>query len=160
MPRKTKEVLEQYIVRYFGIRNRSVTEFKQYLQKKAKAYQLSDEDIASYIEKYSALGLLNDQEFSKQWVEHRLKHKKRGPIMLSAELRQKGVSKDIIEQVIQGLDKEDIKKSAQEILEKNRQKIQRFEQIQQKWKAKELLARKGFPLEIASQVVDDWMSLE
>jgi len=160
MPRRTKEVLEQYIIRYFGIRGRSIAEFKQYLERKAEAYKLSEEDIQEYIDRYIELGFLNDQDFSKQWSEHRLQHRQRGPLTLTVELRQKGVDSETIKETISKLNKDEVKKAAREILDKKREKILRFEKFQQKWKAKELLARKGFPLEIASQVVDDWLSLE
>ena len=52
------------------------------------------------IDKLEKLDLLDDEEFAKWWVEQRLSFKPRGKKLLNIELRQKGIEKDIIDNVL------------------------------------------------------------
>lgn len=56
--------------------------------------------INQVIVKLTDLDLLNDLKFAQWWVEQRVNASPRGNRALSAELFQKGLSRDIINQVL------------------------------------------------------------
>ena len=66
-----------------------------------------DSDIAnSVLDSLELQGLLNDLEFAKLWSESRQRAKKLSKRVIAGELRSKGVSQDIINEVIDDIDDE------------------------------------------------------
>jgi regulatory protein len=55
------------------------------------------EVVAATLDRLAQLGILDDAEFSRWWHEQRDRHSPRGRRMLEAELRAKGVPRDVIE---------------------------------------------------------------
>jgi regulatory protein len=53
--------------------------------------------IASATERLADLGYLDDAAFARWWGEQRDRHSPRGRRLLEAELRQRGVPRDVIE---------------------------------------------------------------
>lgn len=56
--------------------------------------------IDAAVGRIQELGYLDDRDFADRWVESRQQHRPRSARMLSRELAQKGVDRDIIEQTI------------------------------------------------------------
>ena len=66
-----------------------------------------DSEIAnSVLDSLELQGLLNDLEFAKLWSESRQRAKKLSKRVIAGELRSKGVSQDIINEVIYDIDDE------------------------------------------------------
>ena len=66
-----------------------------------------DSEIAnSVLDSLELQGLLNDLEFAKLWSESRQRAKKLSKRVIAGELRSKGVSQDIINEVIDDIDDE------------------------------------------------------
>ena len=64
-----------------------------------------DSEIAnSVLDSLELQGLLNDLEFAKLWSESRQRSKKLSKRVIASELRSKGVSQDIINEVIDDID--------------------------------------------------------
>lgn len=84
----------QYALRVLGYRMRSVAEMQARLQRK----QFPPPVIARTLAKLHRLQLLDDQEFARAWVESRAAS--RGTARLKQELRQKGIARDVAEEIM------------------------------------------------------------
>jgi regulatory protein len=77
---------------YLRARPRSVNEVVEKLRKK----QVVDDVIEKVILELERCGYLNDEDFSRRWVEGHL-HRSGGPQKFAHDLRKKGIAQDIID---------------------------------------------------------------
>ena len=56
-----------------------------------------DAEIGAALDRLAELGYLDDAAFARWWAEQRDRHSPRGRRMIEAELRQRGVPRDVIE---------------------------------------------------------------
>ena len=89
----TLEKAKQRAIGLIAYRPRSVNEVEQRLRRVG----IDDETITGVIEDLRGTGLLDDEAFSKAWVESRLGSSPRSKRMIAWELRKKGVSDSTIE---------------------------------------------------------------
>jgi regulatory protein len=136
------------IVRYSTLRPRSKREVETWL-KKYKVHESMHDELFS---KLKRLELLNDTEFAKWWVEQRTAFRPRGKRALIAELRQKGIDRYVIDDVLSMADIDE-KKMAKELLEKRKYRWERLDKLEARKKKSDFLARKGFGWEIIKQLV-------
>lgn len=87
-------------VRFLAHRPRSIAE----IRRKLREYEVDDEGIDEVIVRLERLGYVNDEEFARFWVRNREEFRPRGAMALRAELRQKGVSDQIIELAVADID--------------------------------------------------------
>ncbi|MCP4425262.1 MAG: hypothetical protein GY803_12270 [Chloroflexi bacterium] len=83
-------------VRLISNRPRSAAEIRRHLDRKGYDAQL----IEAVISRLQAVKLLDDAAFARYWVEQRETFKPRSRMALEQELRQKGVSRDVIETAV------------------------------------------------------------
>lgn len=83
-------------LRLISYRPRSVAEIRRRLERKG----YSEAQIEAAVDRLQEIDLLDDQAFARLWVENRLALRPRGRRALYSELRKKGVSSTIIEQVL------------------------------------------------------------
>ncbi len=83
-------------IRYLSSRRRFSGEVRAHLRKKG----VDRSDIDPAIERLEELGLVDDVETSRAWIQDRLTFAPRGRRRLSMELRQKGVPPETIEEVL------------------------------------------------------------
>ncbi len=95
-PKKPLEYFLNRAIKLLSYRPRSVAEISLRLRHASALPSQIDQVIA----KLTALDLLDDLKFSRWWVDQRVNASPRGNIALNQELGQKGVSRDIIEQVL------------------------------------------------------------
>jgi regulatory protein len=81
--------------RYLAYRPRSESELRQRLLKRG----FNAEVIGTVVAELAEKGLVNDAAFARFWKENRDTFSPRSRWLVSAELRQKGVATDVIEQV-------------------------------------------------------------
>lgn len=135
------EKLIERMYRLWNIRPRSEKEVRDYF----KRLSISSFIIDTIVERLKQLKLLSDEEFAKAWVESR--SKKRGMQIIKKELFQKGISKEIIEKVINL----ELAKSQEQIAEKLLQK--RLHRLTKK-KAYDFLLRRGFEYELVRGIIE------
>lgn len=92
----TFDYLTAKALRLLSYRPRSIREIKQRLAKTNADTKTVNRVIDNLINQ----NLLNDQEFAQWWVGQRVKFRPKGNRALQFELRQKGVSQDIIDEVL------------------------------------------------------------
>lgn len=149
----TLEKAQQRALNLVSYRPRSVREVRMRL-KKAGA---DDDTIASVVERLKAVGLLDDEAFSRAWVESRLRASPRGKRMIAWELRQKGVSGKAIDSALEEADEED---AAYRAAMKRWPRLQALEPRERKRKLYEYLARNGFDFETINSTFARVESLE
>jgi regulatory protein len=128
-------------------RPRSVREVQLRL-KKAGA---GDEAIAQVVERLKEAGLLDDDAFSRAWVDSRMRASPRSKRMIARELRQKGVSGTDIEAALAEVDEED---AARRAALKRLPRLQGLTPMERKRKLYEHLARKGFDYETIERAIE------
>lgn len=88
---------------YLSYRPRSRREILDYFRKKK-----TDADIAdAVVERLQRVGLVDDREFARFWVENRQSFRPRGSRALRAEMRQKGLESDVIDDALEQLPDEE-----------------------------------------------------
>jgi regulatory protein len=141
-------------LRYLSFRPRSEQEIRRYLARRDLSEQATDEVLA----RLSRLGFSNDRQFAAFWVENREAFRPRGRWALRAELRQKGVADEVIEDALSEVDEE---QSAQRAAE---QALRRYARNDEQTFRRRLLAylqRRGFGYGVARRVTDRlWHELE
>ena len=140
-------------LRYLAVRPRSVAEVRRQLQRKG----FDQSTIQQVIDRLLEWGYLNDEEFARSWVAERERFRPRGRIALRQELRNKGVSDEIIDRVLADVDPE---ASARAALAPRLRQWRHLEWRAFRQKATAYLARRGFSYDIIDDVVcSAWQEL-
>jgi regulatory protein len=92
-----EEVVYQKALHTISYRQRSEAEVKEKL--KTKGYD--DGIVERVIERLRINGMVGDAAFARDWIENRTAFRPRSKKHLSLELRQKGISEDIIQDAIE-----------------------------------------------------------
>jgi len=144
----------------FNIRQRSEEEVRRYLRnlsfkRKIKdKEEISDTVTESLVNRLKQKRLLNDEQFAKSWVEAR--SKKKGKIALKAELIQKGINREIIDEVMSGgVTNESQGQVAEKLLNKKMARWKNLLPLEFRKKAYEFLLRRGFEYEVVREIVEN-----
>ena len=149
-----REVAYERSLHYLSYRPRSVWEMRRYLQKKG----VDEETIDEVLQRLSKAGFVDDVEFAHFWVENRKRHRPRGPWALRDELRRKGVSNDVIEQVLEDKDLEE-EKGAMRVAEKKLRRLLGLDERTFRRRMWGYLKRRGFSYNICRQVTDHFWEI-
>lgn len=156
--------LMERIYGLFNVRNRSEKEVRDYLKNLSFKRKVKDQEeisalmIDATVEVLNRKGLLNDEQFAKDWVEARRKSKNKGKIALKQELFQKGVAKEIVDQVVsEEHTTESEEQLATQALEKKLKSWKNLPTLELKKKAYEFLMRRGFEYPVVKQVVEKFL---
>lgn len=126
------------------------------IKKKLKEKKISAESTEKVIAHLNELGLLNDEEFAKQLVAEKIKRKPVGKRVLKQKLFEKGISKelsdDVLEKAFNEIDENEL---AEQSLNKYFPKIEHLERNEKKKKAFEHLVRKGFDFDVIKEVINE-----
>lgn len=140
-------------MRYLSYRPRSVDEVRRNLMRKDVDEELIERVIA-YLREYN---YLNDRDFANYWVEQRDTFKPRGRLALQQELRQKGVSRAIIDEAVQEIDEAD---AARRAADKRARRWTHLPYEEFRTKLGRYLQRRGFRYGIIRTTVEEiWQQL-
>ncbi len=137
------------IVRFANLRPRSKKEINDWLRK----YRVHKSIHKDLFNRLKRLDMLDDRKFAQWWVDQRLSFRPRGKRALFAELRQKGIDRDLIKEVLDET-KVDEEKIALNLLKKRNYRWKNLNKLEARKKMGEFLARKGFNWEIIKQTID------
>lgn len=139
-------------LKFLSYRPRSTKEVRDKLLKKKTPSEIIEKIILKLIEQR----FLNDEEFVKWWIEQRAQFKPRSMRVIKMELKQKGITQDIIESGIKNYelggqtDLEQAKKLVQK-------RIQRYKNLPKQeiyQKLGRFLASKGFNWDTIKEAID------
>jgi regulatory protein len=143
-------------LRLLSHRARSEKELRDRLKQKG----LSLESITKVIGSFTQSGLVDDLEFARAFAHDKLLRKPMGRSMLTQQLRQKGISKEIIEQVLSEVYER--MKEDEYAVELARNRFERFksafdglEPMKQRKKLSDYLSRRGFAWETVAKAINE-----
>ena len=142
--------LERAYQRTLGLlahRARSTVEISRYLER----LDVTPEAVAIILERLMTHGYLDDLQFAQAWVGDRERFRPRSPAALRNELREKGVSQEIIAQVLSDIDQDE---SAHRAAESYARRLQSLDERSFRQKLGNHLLRRGFAHGVVWKVVD------
>ncbi len=86
-------------LRLLALRSRTVSEIREKLAK-----SFGSEAVEQAIARLLNEGLLNDAEFAQQWRQSRERRKPRSRSAIERELKQRGISEDVIDEALEDYD--------------------------------------------------------
>jgi len=89
------DIMEKALT-FLSYRPRSEREVQMRLRKKG----YTPEQIEVVLTRLKKLGYVDDREFARFWVTNRMAFSPRGPRLLRSELRQKGVSPEVVDAIL------------------------------------------------------------
>jgi regulatory protein len=153
----TKESLRElsrakkYSFRLLAIRARSKEELKKRLNKKGFDKQVTEKVIA-YLED---LGYLNDREFARTWVRSRQLTHPLGISALKYKLKTKGISEDIVGEVLEDYDLSQERSLALILAQKQLRRYQGHNREKCRQRLYAFLKRRGFEHELILELLDE-----
>lgn len=135
------------VLRFLSYRPRSEAEVRRYLQGKKVPPTIETE----VVEHLTAAGLLDDRDFARYWVENRESFNPRGRHALRYELRQKGLSEEIIALALEDIDEEE---SAYRALISRARRMSPLDRGSFRKKLGSFLRRRGFSYEAISAALE------
>jgi regulatory protein len=137
-------------LRFLTVRVRSRKELTDYLARKT----CEVDDILEALDRLEGLGLVDDLAFARAWIADRQAVRPRSRLRLSQELIAKGVTRDIINQALEGIEPDTELTALAQLIERK----QKLAQYQDDRKLTDYLARQGYSWELikqAKQMVGD-----
>lgn len=146
-------------LRFLSYRPRSEKEIVDFLKKKKVEASI----ISKILARLKQLNFINDEEFTKWWVEQRTRFRPRGIRVIKMELRQKGVNPELIEKIISSDPASPAgrqflisnKEAAKKLIKKRMTRLARLPKEQIYKKLTEFLLRRGFDWETVKNIVDE-----
>ncbi len=132
---------------YLSFRARSEQEVRRFLEGK----ELRPENIERILGRLKRANLVDDREFARLWVENRETLRPRGRYALRAELRQKGVDRQLVESAIEGVDEE---AGATQAAERHVRRLAGLDREAFYRRLLGFLQRRGFSYEVARRVTE------
>ena len=98
----SKEDIYNKCVKYISVRIRSIQEIKEYLRKK----EIDESYIETTIDKLINNNLLNDDQFTKAFINDKLNFTTMGPYRIEQELKKHHIDSNIIYKYLNNIDDE------------------------------------------------------
>jgi regulatory protein len=121
---------------------------------------VSDEVAERVLERYTEVGLIDDVAFARAWVQSR--HTGRGLARraLAAELRQRGVADDTVNEAVEELDPGQEEAAARDLVAKRLPATRGLDPVKRTRRLLGMLARRGYPGALAYRVVREALEKE
>ncbi len=141
-------------LRFLSYRPRSEKEIIDFLKKK----KVEPSIISKILKKLQEQNFINDEEFTKWWIEQRQGNKPRGIRVIKMELKQKGISDELITNYqLLITDQLELAKKA---LEKKVSTYRNLPREKAYRKLSQFLLRRGFDWETVKDVIDEVLKKE
>lgn len=137
-----------YALNRLSYRQRSEKELRMSMKRK----DYDEDNIDNAIEFCKEYGYINDFKFAESFVKDKINLNKYGPERIKYDLMLKGVSRDIINEVLV-IDRDDQLEMARKLADKKKSSYKGDDQRSVYRKMSAFLQRKGFSYDIISRVV-------
>lgn len=119
------------------------------------------EDVADEVlSRFADVGLIDDAAFAKAWVESRHHSKGLAGRALKAELRQRGVGSDDINEAVAALDPDAETETARRLVERKLSSTRGLPTETRTRRLAGMLARKGYPAGLAFRIIREALDAE
>lgn len=105
------------------------------------------------LDRYTEVGLIDDAAFAHAWVSTRQAGRGLATRALAQELRRKGIAKDIAGQALASLDPDAEESAARALVRRKLRSMRGLDSAVVTRRLLGQLARKGYPVEVASRVI-------
>ena len=113
----------------------------------------AEDAVSTTMETLERLGYIKDEEYAKNWVESRKRHKPKGKKALRMELMRKGIDKGTISRVLSEMDNSEEFEMAMEVAEKRMDRYKNLEPNVARRRLYGFLERRGFDYETINDVL-------
>jgi len=144
-----ENVARQILLRRLTDQPRSRAELAESLAKK----NVPDDIAQRMLDRFEELGLVNDEEFARMWVQSRQRARGLAPRVLSLELKRKGVDDDVIREVLADLNPDEERAAAHRLVQKKLRSMGGLDDTTRIRRLTGMLARKGYAPQVAFDVV-------
>ena len=155
-PVEVASFAKEILVRKLSERSHSRGDLAQALAKK----QVPEEIAEAMLDKFETAGLINDEEFARSWVQARARGKGLARSVLAMELRRKGVDEEVARGALDELDPDIERQTAHQLVQKKLRSMGNLDRQVQMRRLVGLLARKGYPPQVAFEVVREELKAE
>lgn len=139
-------------INYLSFRPRSIKEVKDYLRKK----KVSDENVTAIVSLLQKQHFLDDAAFARAWIHSRTSGKPKSKSFIIRELKEKGVTDEIITAIFADLAGE-IQSDFDKAVSLLSRKIKQYSDLEKDAlyrKAGGYLARRGFSYDVIRKSID------
>lgn len=140
--------------RYLKYRLRSVKEMRDYLVKKAGTYGFPVERAEKALNHLQEEKYLDDLVFTEEFINSRVRFKPKGEYALRMELRQKGISEDVVDEYFEKHVLPEHKLAA-ESLKKAWKRYRELPSLERKVKSTSYLQRRGFGYSAIQKAIEE-----
>jgi regulatory protein len=128
---------------------------RQELRDKLAKKDGPDELATRLLDRFTEVGLVDDEAFARSWVESRQRSRGLARRALAQELRRKGVDDDTARLALDDLEPEQEEQAARLLVRKKLRSLRGVDRVTATRRLAGLLARKGYPAGLAFSVVRD-----
>ncbi|MAG59577.1 hypothetical protein CMO96_02190 [Candidatus Woesebacteria bacterium] len=143
-----EEKVYNKVLRFVTSRPHSEYEIKLWFRRK----KVNPEQVERVFDRLKNLDMVDDKVFARWWIEQRLTFRPKSQRALIVELRQKGVEREVIEDVLANVEFNEVE-VAQKVAEKQKGRLKNLPQDLRNRKLSEYLARRGFSWEVVKQIL-------
>ncbi|MCK5413483.1 MAG: regulatory protein RecX [Candidatus Pacebacteria bacterium] len=146
-----KNLALKFAIKLLTLRRRSVFEIKTRLQKKGYESDI----IKQVIEDLNSYKYLDDEAFAESYINDRMNFRPCGRFIIKKELKERGISENIIERKIEELIsiEQEIKSAKKLATQKSKTISEKIEKNKAIQKVKAYLQSKGFSFDVINQAV-------
>lgn len=153
-------LLYQKTLNYLSFRPRSEKEIIDYLKHRLFKLQsieavTKEQVISSILQKLKRRQLVDNEQFGRWWIEQRLAHRPRGKRYLEAELRQKGLSRELTLMLTAQISPKEVTQSIKKIIAKKVKLFSSLAPVLQRQKLINYLLAKGYDFEQILPAIDE-----
>jgi len=144
LTRDSMETAYDRTLKYLAYRPRSSAEVERYLSQKGVGAEIR----GRVLDRLRGAGLVDDGSFAQFWVENRESFRPQGRRLLRQELRHKGISEGLIDEVLSGVEED---KSAYAAAAQRAARFAHLEDEDFREKMYGYLRRRGFDHEVVAE---------
>jgi len=111
------------------------------------------EAVNEVLDRFVDVGLVNDAEFARLWVESRRRSRGSAPRVLRQELMEKGVEPELIDACLVDISADEQRSDARRLVDSKLRSVARFDEATQVRRLVNLLVRRGYSPSTAFEVV-------
>jgi regulatory protein len=116
---------------------------------------IGDDAAQNVLDRMEEVGLVDDAEFARSWVESRQRRRRLSKRALSVELARKGVDRDLADAAVDQVESEDEYAAARELAWSKAVSLTGLDRPVQYRRLAGALARRGFGTEVSQQVISE-----
>jgi len=122
---------------------------------KLSSLGINEKDRSRIIEALIAENFINERRYAEAFVKDRFRHNKWGRLKISAQLRAKKISQEVIDQALETIDNDEYRKALGDMLASHRKSVKARNQYELKGKLMRFALSKGFESQLLYDILGE-----